>query len=237
MMLTIQLASRTIAIRHHFPYIAQLCRDYQVADTPPDFTVAPTQEEITQEYEENDGAFSLPHCEAVCVHRHISLNLLAYNTFIMHAAVVEVDHSAYAFLAHSGVGKSTHMNLWLQHFGPRASVLNGDKPMIAYENGQFYAYGTPWQGKENLGKNSCAPLKGLALLERSDQNSIRLANSHEIVHRLFDQVLVPKTPVELSKMMELLNKLIQTVPIYMLGCNMSPQAAEVASQRMCEELL
>lgn len=172
-------------------------------------------------------------CESTCIHRKICEKMLDYDIFIMHAAVVQVDGRAYGFTAHSGVGKSTHMALWLQHFGDRARVLNGDKPMIGLKDGQFIVYGTPWQGKERLGENSCAPLAGLALLERSQENFIQKASSEEIIRRIFDQILVPKTPRELANQMRLLNLFIKQVPIYRLGCNISPEAAEIASDMMC----
>lgn len=234
-MFTIKLADQIIVVEHHYPYVEQFCRNYWVPPTQPDFTVSITQEEIEQEYLDNGGTFERPHCENICVHRQISLKLLDYDTFIVHAAVVQVDGRAYGFTAHSGTGKSTHVGLWLQHFGQRASVVNGDKPMIGYRDGKFYVYGTPWQGKEGLGENTCVPFCGLALLERSQENFIRKAQSEDIVRSIFDQILVPKTPLALAKQMKLLNLLIEHVPIYRLGCNLSPEAAVIASQQMCEE--
>ena len=56
--------------------------------------------------------------------------MLEHEVFIMHASVIEVDGEGYGFLAHSGTGKTTQTRLWLEHFGPRARVINGDKPLV-----------------------------------------------------------------------------------------------------------
>ena len=37
--------------------------------------------------------------------------------------------------------------------GDRVTVINDDKPIIRKIDGEFYVYGTPWQGKESIGKN------------------------------------------------------------------------------------
>ena len=71
-----------------------------------------------------------------------------YGAFLMHAAVVEVDGIAYVFTAPSGTGKSTHVQLWLDHFGPRARVLNGDKPLFRFEGNTLYACGTPGRARK-----------------------------------------------------------------------------------------
>lgn len=237
MKITIKIAECIIDVHYQYEYMAQICSGFTVAEGSPDFVVETNQQEILQEYEENQGKFNYPLCEATCLHRKISLKLLEYNTFIMHASVVQVDGQGYGFMAHSGVGKTTHTRLWLQKFGSRASVVNGDKPMIAYRNGTFYAYGTPWRGKEGMGENAFVPLKGLAFLERGEENSIEIAQWSQVVRHIFDQILVPKTPVELSKQVELLDTLLKTVPIYKLQCNMLPQAADVAFARMSEGIV
>ena len=50
-----------------------------------------------------------------------------------------VDDYAYVFSADSGTGKSTHTQLWLEHFGDRAYILNDDKPAIRLIDGKVYA--------------------------------------------------------------------------------------------------
>ena len=97
-----------------------------------------------------------------------------FDAFLLHAAVIEVDGLAYAFAAPSGTGKTTHIALWKKFFGDRANIINGDKPIIRFENGTPYIYGTPWCGKEGYNINTKAPLAALCFIERSPENTIHL---------------------------------------------------------------
>ena len=96
--------------------------------------------------------------------------LLDYNGMMFHASAVVVDGKAYLFSAPSGTGKSTHTRLWLEYFGEKAYILNDDKPAIRIMDGKFYAYGTPWCGKDNVSTNQKCEIKAICFLERSEVN-------------------------------------------------------------------
>ena len=55
-----------------------------------------------------------------------------HGSYIGHAAVVEYDGLAYAFMAPSGTGKSTHIKLWIDTLGPAATVINGTNQSSAW---------------------------------------------------------------------------------------------------------
>jgi hypothetical protein len=96
----------------------------------------------------------------------------------------------------------------------------------------LYAYGTPWCGKENLQINTSVPLKAICFLERGLQNSIRQIGSDEAVMRIFHQILTPNDLQSVDALIPLLDRTLRDIPCYVLACNMSEEAAEVAYRGM-----
>ena len=155
--------------------------------------------------------------------------MLKFDVFLMHASVLDVDGEGYAFLAHSGTGKTTQTRLWLEHFGHRARVINGDKPLIrVMSDGTFVAYGTPWNGKEGMGCNASVPLKSLFLLERSTVPACEPADQEFSIDRLFHQLLMPEDPEQMMQLLDIVDKLVETVPCYRLRCDMTDASVVTA---------
>lgn len=81
--------------------------------------------------------------------RKIAEELLNLNVFLMHGAAISLDNNTIIFTAPSGIGKTTHIQKWLDHF-PDAFVVNGDKPFIRISHDNLsppLACGSPWAGK------------------------------------------------------------------------------------------
>ncbi len=234
MCFVIKLAGVPIKITHRYPYIANLCREY-LTDEQAAFSVAVTEEQIEAEERLTERRFSKEVCEGTCLHRKIVKGLVKYGVILMHSAVIAVDGIAYVFLAKSGVGKSTHIRLWQEVFGERAVVVNGDKPLFSFEESTLTVHGSPWKGKEQLGRPISLPVGGICLLERGAVNTIERASEAEIVAKIFHQVLLPTNAAEQAFFMSLINRIIKEIPIYKLKCNMEQEAALVAYQGMKKE--
>ena len=226
-MFTIRLAGVVVGVDNRYPYVRRLCRDYIVEGQAPAFTVHATEEDITRQLAEVGGS-ARPYGENLCIYRAICRKMPLYGAFLMHAAVVEVDGEAYVFTAPSGTGKSTHVRLWLQHFGPRARVLNGDKPLLRFEGDTLYACGTPWQGKENLGCNEMRPVRGVCFLEQAAENRIRRLSASEAGRLIFRQVLIPPEEDAFDCFWSMLDKMLATVDFYLLQCNCEPAASRLS---------
>ena len=146
--------------------------------------------------------------------------------------MLEYENNAYAFLGRSGIGKSTHTALWINNV-KGAEILNGDKPIIGYnesaaEGEKFIAYGTPWNGKENRGKKGQAPLKALCFIERAKENSIEKIGIGEATDRIFSQILLPTEQESAEKTLEIMDMFVRTVPAYVLHCNMDISAMQTS---------
>lgn len=160
--------------------------------------------------------------------------LTQMNGLLLHSSAVSVDGKAYLFSARSGTGKSTHTQLWLQAFGERATLLNDDKPAIRVFDHGVFAYGTPWSGKHDYNANEKVPLQGIAFLSRSDQNSISPAPKPIAIRHFLEQTVRPKEREASSRMLDIMSEILSRVPVYLLRCNMDPEAAQIAYNTMAK---
>lgn len=236
-MFKIKIAELVIRIDNKYEYVSRLCELYKTADSADeDFHVSASEQEILSEHQQG-GDFPLPYCESLCIYRNLCLKLIGYDAFLMHSAVVELDGEAYVFAAKSGVGKTTHIRLWMQEFGPCCHVINGDKPVYRFLDGRLYACGTPWCGKEGLGENRMAPVKAICFLEQASVNHIRKLAEGEVIGRIFHQLLMPREEDAAAHFLELIDRVLFGADCYLLQCDASREAAALAYQRMQKRTL
>lgn len=234
-MFFVKMANLTIQIENRYDYVYNLCRNYLTSPTDcPDMKVAVSEEEIRQEIAvTTEFEPSADYAEGVCIYRAICKKLPEqFQAFFMHYAVIEYQGEGYAFAAHSGVGKSTHISLWRKKFGKEVHVINGDKPILRFDENRLWAYGTPWCGKEGWNTNASVPLKALCFLERAPENEIVQLPPKEAVMRVFHQVLPPSDISGVDALFPLLDRMLKEIPCYVLKCNISEEAAEVAYSGM-----
>ena len=234
-MFVIGIAGKTVGIDNRYALVRRLCADY-ICDESPDFTVCASDSEIENEKRAAVSSVSDAYAESVCIYRNICRRMTEYGAFLFHSAVVECDGRAYAFAAPSGTGKSTHAMLWLKHFGDRARIINGDKPIFRRDGEKFFAYGTPWCGKEGLNVNTRSPLAAICFLERGRENRIVELGRSEAVSLIFPQILMPDSEEDVARLFPLLSDLVSRVGCYRLTCNISDEAADVAYKGMNEIL-
>lgn len=159
-------------------------------------------------------------------------DLLAFDGMMVHSSAVVKNGYAYLFSADPGTGKSTHTSLWLKAFGDDAFIINDDKPALRIIDGQVYVYGTPFSGKTDLNVNTRAKLGGICFLERSEENWIKPITGAEAIMLILRQTLHRLDNEQMPKMLELLDKILSTAPLYRMGCNISEAAAQLAYNTM-----
>ncbi len=159
--------------------------------------------------------------------------LLAFDGFMLHASGVVYENKAYLFSAPSGTGKSTHTGIWRRAFGEdKTYIINDDKPVIRIIDGKAVAFGTPWSGKTDQNENMGVPLQGICFVERSESNWIEPMSPKDAVHRILDQTIRPQDAGKMSRLLELLDRVLCTVKVHTLHCNMENDAAIVAYNGM-----
>lgn len=234
-MFDMMVAGIPVRIHNRYPYVYNQCRRY-LTDGEPIFEIKADERELEEEFRKAEGRFPASVCESTCICRKLCNEIIQKDAFLMHSAVVAVDEKAYAFAARSGVGKSTHAAFWLQHFGSRAFMVNGDKPIYRYQKTpggeQFLAYGTPWCGKERLETPVGVPLKAICFLGRGDENRIWRVQPGEIITRLFHQVYLPEKKEHRDRIMDLLNRMVIETALYRMDCLPNRESAVTAYEMM-----
>jgi hypothetical protein len=157
--------------------------------------------------------------------------LYSYGGMMLHSSAVELDGRAYLFSGPSGMGKSTHTRLWQKEF-PAARVFNDDKPVLRQLDGTWYAYGTPWCGKDGININMKVPLAGICFLRRGSVNSIRQVNPEGLIDVLLQQTFMPEDAAGQEKAVALVNSLAQTVPLWDMECTKDVGAALISYKAM-----
>ena len=159
--------------------------------------------------------------------------LLKYQGMMIHASAVEMDGRAYLFSGPCGTGKSTHTRLWQDTFGNAAQVFNDDKPAIRYVDGCWYAYGTPWCGKNGINQNKKVPIAGICFLKQSAENRIRRLGTREAMNFLIWQTLHRfRNPERLELMLSLVDRRIKEVPCFELENRPEADAAKLSYETM-----
>ena len=194
----------------------------------PDIVVKGNAEDFKARYPH----FTLDDSEYMSTGSSFYRQLIDHDGILLHSSAVVVDGKAYIFSAPSGTGKSTHTQMYLKHFGDRAAILNDDKPAIRLIDGEFCASGTPWSGKTDWNINLTVPIAGICMLRRGEVNKIVPHTGSKALFDILEQTLRPKSADSRDKLISLLTKLIEKVPIWKLECNMDPEAAIVSYEAM-----
>lgn len=106
--------------------------------------------------------------------------------FLMHAASAIRNGNAFLFAGVSGAGKTTISRL----APPDATLLTDEVSYVRYDNGEYYACGTPFAGElARVGANASAPLKALFLLARGLENRVEQVSGPDAVRQLLRNVL------------------------------------------------
>lgn len=207
---------------------------YLTAPGEADFDLTAPPDEIKRVAALN-GSDDLELCEYMLLGQRFYKHLVSFNGMMVHASCVAVDGKAYLFSANPGTGKSTHVGLWQQLFGGRAAVINDDKPAVRAIDGKFYAYGTPFCGKDDINTNVGAPIAGICFIERGSDNAISSITAAEALPLLLAQTHMPRYIENVDKLLNIVEQLVTAVPIYKLSCNMSVDAARVSYEAMSGE--
>lgn len=238
-----RIAGKTAAVTSLFESTPAYFRAY-LTDAEEDFPVTVTHEDVEFEreqlYREALAAgfrvrnFPDPYLERAAIQRKFAQALANHDTLLLHGSTVAVDGKAYLFTAHSGTGKSTHTRLWTELLGSRAIMVNDDKPFLRVTDDEVYACGAPWSGKHGLDSNVTLPLKGICILRRGAQNTIRRITPEEALPFLLTQQGPPMDTALQARCAPLVDRIAQLVPLWQMECTKDPEAAQVAYAAMAK---
>ncbi|MCD8153915.1 MAG: hypothetical protein LUF78_04385, partial [Clostridiales bacterium] len=232
---TIELAGVPIEVKSRYNYCRWFCRDYLTDKEPvisvyaEDDRLAEMKEyspEMRDEFLERDGIYSA-----------IASRLPFYNRVALHGACIAYKGKGILFTAASGTGKSTHICLWKQYIGADVNIVNGDKPIFHIKENSITAYDTPWCGKEGWNRKYNAKMDAICFLRRTEDgvNRIREVDPDEGVSLMLRQMFHPYEPESTGLMLELFDRMLTSLPMYLLECDMSEDAVKCSFETLTGE--
>ena len=148
-------------------------------------------------------------------------------TLLVHASVIKNDERGYLFLGQSGTGKSTHSSLWLKHI-EGSELLNDDNPVIVVDGQGATVYGSPWSGKTPCYKNDSARIGAFVRIKQKPENRIMREQPLQAFATLLPSMSTMKWDKRVYEgVCDSVARLVETVPLYTLGCRPDQEAAEV----------
>lgn len=225
-----KICGMNVACDFRYPTMTARAEKYLTDGGSAEITV-PFCEQAMKELIANQPHLSMNECEIIKTATSFYTQLLSHGGFMLHSSAVEYNGGAYLFSAPSGTGKSTHTALWLKEF-EGARIINDDKPAILLKEDGIFACGTPWSGKSDLNLPVCVPLKGICILERSAENHIERLSAESALFPLLDQTVRPQDEERMGLLLEMLERVIDEVGVWKMGCNISAQAARMAYETM-----
>lgn len=236
-----KVAGQVAQVTSLFESTRDYCRSYLTEENA-DFSVTVTREDLVFEQEAlyaealEEGIrarrFTDPFLERTAIQRKFAEHLFDCDTLLFHGSAVAVDGEGYLFTAKCGTGKSTHTRLWRQVFGPRAVMVNDDKPFLQITEGGVRMHGAPWSGKHGLDTNITVPLKGICILQRGPENRIRRIGPEEAMEMLRKQGYCPLENRKQQRFRELVDALAEKTSLWLMECNKDEQAALVSHKAM-----
>ena len=192
------------------------------------------------------GMAETPQTEYSLLTASFSDALMEFNRLIIHGVALRWQEHAYLICAASGVGKSTQAR-WLQTLRPSEfGIICGDRPILEFchcepvtdvtgaairppvTEGSILVHPSPWNGKENWYGAEAAPLAGLILLERGDENRLCTLSPREAALAIYSQIIQTCVTAEgIRKAAELATRLLNAVPIWKLTTHQVPDSTKL----------
>lgn len=155
--------------------------------------------------------------------------------FAVHSASIIYENKAWLFSAPTGVGKSTHTNMWNRNLGVR--VFNGDINLIKEDNGEFKVIGIPWCGTSGIYALGEIPLGGIILVKQDPDDFVEELSDEDRIISLLHRTISPMWKTCQGRLnLEWAEKVPAKALVCKLHCTMENKAMEVMKARIDEYL-
>ncbi len=146
-----------------------------------------------------------------------------HNMFAIHSASILYRDNAWLFSAASGVGKSTHTDLWNSVLN--IPILNGDVNLIDINDNSPVIHGIPWCGTSGISTTFSYPLGGIILLQQGKDNEfVSLTDEQKLLYLLHRNI----SPSWTYDMQETIFNIINLVYPDILVCRFNAIPTETA---------
>lgn len=145
---------------------------------------------------------------------------------LIHASCIAVDDKGVAFVGPSGIGKSTHSQLWLKHI-PGARLLNDDQPILRLmPGGEVMLFGSPWSGKTSCYINEGVRLETIFRMEQAEENrAVRMDGIEAFRMLLSSTSLIGRDSLSFAVISGTLAQIAGSIPTFTLYNKPEQEAA------------
>ena len=204
-----------------------------LSDSTPRFAVSVPPGVVDKAWAVYPQDSSSPYIEYMELCPRVSDALLSFNRVIFHGVAFKWRERAWIFTAPSGIGKTTQYIRWKTLFGGEVSIINGDKPVLSFENDTITVHPSPWNGKEGIGQQISAQLGGIVMLRQSGKNSIERVSAKDAAGALFIQFLFSRSiPDDVRKVCRMEERMLRNIPVWRLE-----NRGDADSARLCHDTL
>lgn len=159
--------------------------------------------------------------------------MLKREAMILHCSVLKVNDKVLLFSGPSGIGKSTHANLWVKYRGAR--VMNGDRTLLQKIQGRWMSLGWPICGSSEICLNEDSSIKAVVFMEQAEENSGKRLAYFEAVKKLISQLTANGWNAEfVEKIWSMAEDFAAEIPIYEYACNRKKAAVEELENLLSE---
>jgi len=135
----------------------------------------------------------------------------------LHSSSILYQDKIWLFSAPSGMGKSTHADLWHRMIG--VPVINGDINLIALTESGCTVHGIPWCGTSGIYSTDSYPLGGVLFLEKGTENTMYALSDDQKQLRLLHRNLTPSWHAEMHcESMRTIEQMYEAVFICRYAC-------------------
>ena len=154
------------------------------------------------------------------------------NSIILHCSYVKYKDKAILFSGPSGIGKSTHAELWVKN--KNATIINGDRGLLVKED-EWYVDGWPVCGSSKICINERNKIGAIVFLNQGNENKVTLLNKSNAIKRLFSQLTINYWSQDfMDKAISIIEDIVENINIYELICTPDVKAVEVLESMLKE---
>lgn len=152
----------------------------------------------------------------------IPLNILG-----LHAVTLSLHKRSVMISAPSGTGKTTHSELWRKEFN--AEIINGDYALLECRNNKVIFHGTPFCGSSHYAKNGIWSINDIVFIKQANMNKIsKMENTAAVINTMENCFIPTWDKIRMQLCLDLIDYLLKNTHVWLLECNMNPEAAYVA---------
>ena len=181
----------------------------------------------------NEKPFIEPHTELSGIIRFLPIRevFLHHEVLFFHSAQIGYKGRGILFTAPSQTGKTTQAKLWKKY--RNADIICNDRTLIRKIENSWLTYGYPLDGSEPVRSNKVNELGCIVVLRQSPICEIHRLGAAKAVSMLMGQMVMDTWSGEAKvRIMNLLLKLLEEKPIYLLSCTPDEDAVRTLETQL-----